>query len=51
MHPLVVVLSFIACCALITQLFKQCTRSQRAAFLDAPQPRRLGYQALPTTQV
>jgi hypothetical protein len=51
MHPLAIVLSFVACCALVTQLFKRCTRNQRAAFLDAPQARRAAYQALPTTIV
>jgi hypothetical protein len=51
MHSLAVVLSFVACCALVTQLFKRCARSQRAAFLDAPQARRVAYQALPTTIV
>tara|TARA_B100000902_G_scaffold149381_1_gene145928 strand:- start:57 stop:215 length:159 start_codon:yes stop_codon:yes gene_type:complete len=52
MHPLVVVLSFVVFCALITQLFRRCARNQRDAFLDAPlQRRRATYQALPTTIV
>jgi len=52
MHPLAIVLSFVAFCALVTQLFRRCARSQRDAFLDAPQLRRRAtYQALPTTIV
>ncbi len=52
MHPLAVVLSFVTFCVLVTQLFRRCARSQRDAFLDAPQLRRRAtYQALPTTIV
>jgi len=52
MHPVSVVLSFVVFCAVVTRLFKKCARSQRDAFLDAPQQRRRAtYEALPTTIV
>lgn len=51
MHPVAVVLGFVALCTAVVRIFRQCARNQRAAFLDAPQLRRVGYQALPTTQV
>ena len=53
MHPVAVVLSFVAFCAVVTRLFKRCARSQRDAFLDAKveQRRRATYEALPSTIV
>ena len=49
MHPVAAVLGFVALCAVVARIFKRCARNQRAAFLDAPHPRRVHYQALPTT--
>lgn len=51
MHFVAVGVVVIAFCALAARAFRQCARSQRAAFLDAPPSRRITYQALPTTVV